>query len=234
MKTETKIRDEEANDLGCLLSRMSADVGQLQTFQVLELLPLLTEEASLHSHPADSFEKWLHLSQLLIANIFVYMFFFFLPSCWTCACLMSSALSFPTASSLLQPCFTSRLWSLWKMSRVRTIMWDWNAAGLSFLSGVCLTRRFLSACSSEEGGGGGVCEVDGSFRHGAAWEWRLLHENVHGNTCRWHAQHPDPCIIHDVAGAFISSYLAHHDQFTPCCVPEIAKILWGSSATFQL
>lgn len=34
---------------------------------------------------------------------------------------MYAAWSFPTVSSLLQPCFTSRLWSLWKTSPVRTL-----------------------------------------------------------------------------------------------------------------
>lgn len=92
---------------------------------------------------------------------------FFFPSCWTCACLMYGALSFPTASSLLQPCFTSRLWSLWKTSRVRKIPRGVETQQDFVSCRRCLTRPFVSACSSEAGGAGGVCEVDGSFCDGA-------------------------------------------------------------------
>lgn len=41
------------------------------------------------------------------------------PSCSTCACLTYDAWSFPTACSLPRPCFTSRLWSWWKMCQVK-------------------------------------------------------------------------------------------------------------------
>lgn len=54
--------------------------------------------------------------------------------------------------------------------------------------------------SSEEGGGRGVREVDGAFRHGAAGGWWVAYENIHRYPCWWHAQHPDPCLLHYMAG----------------------------------
>lgn len=37
--------------------------------------------------------------------------------------------------------------------------------------------------SSEEGGGRGVREVDGAFRHGAAGGWWVAYENIHRYPC---------------------------------------------------
>lgn len=62
--------------------------------------------------------------------------------------------------------------------------------------------------SSEEGGAGGVCQVDGAFCRGATRGWRLLHESIHGNTCRRRAQHPDPRALYDLAGEFFHYILA--------------------------
>lgn len=57
------------------------------------------------------------------------------PSCWICACSMYGALSFPTASWLLRPCFTSRLWTWWKMSQVKTTerLFETGEGGCCFL-----------------------------------------------------------------------------------------------------
>lgn len=47
------------------------------------------------------------------------LFSLFPLSCWTCVCWTCIAWSFPTASSLLQPCFTSPLWRWWRTFQVR-------------------------------------------------------------------------------------------------------------------
>lgn len=83
--------------------------------------------------------------------------------------------------------------------------WEPSHAGLKHKpvlnpNPLLLTLQLLCGCSSEEGGAGGVCEVDGSVCGGATWGRRLLHENIRGNSCGRHAQHPDPRLLHDLAG----------------------------------
>lgn len=61
------------------------------------------------------------------------------------------------------------------------------------------------SCSSEEGGGRGVREVDGAVCGGAPGGRWVGDESVCGNPCGGRAQHPDARRLPDVAGecAFI-------------------------------
>lgn len=74
--------------------------------------------------------------------------------------------------------------------------------GLLFLRFQCRLKRHLApppSCSSEEGGGRGVREVDGPVRRGAARGRRVAAEGVLGNRGGGRAQHPDARRLPDVA-----------------------------------
>lgn len=132
---------------------------------------------------------------------------------------MFVASSFPMASSLRLLCFTSRLWSWWKTFQVKNktntssfeIHSPWvkvlrKHTGKLFLLSWChpwLATFFISSidpCSFEEGGSRGVREVDGAICHGTAGGRWVAYENIHRNPCRWHAQHPVPCLFSYMAG----------------------------------
>lgn len=75
------------------------------------------------------------------------------------------------------------------MSRVRKqarflIGVELKHGSFSFCFSFFLIAPSLCPCSSEEGGGRGVCEVDGAFREGTARGRRVAHENIHRNPRR--------------------------------------------------
>lgn len=144
-------------------------------------------------------QNWLDVFLIDCLPLWCLLVFVWFLSCWTCACWTFVALSFLTASSLLQPCFISPRWSWWKTFQVTDQIIDFFSSASRSVS---LTSCFslVSPPSSEEGGGGGVCEVDGAVRHGTAGVGWAAYEDVCRNPCRWHAQHPAPRPLPDMAG----------------------------------
>lgn len=49
---------------------------------------------------------------------------------------------------------------------------------------------------------GGVCEMDGPFRHVNPWSRQLIPQDIQRNSSRWYAQYPDPCPLLGMAGKF--------------------------------
>lgn len=137
-------------------------------------------------------------------------------SCWICACWMFSVWSILTASLLLPLFFTSRLWNWQRMFQVRRLA----RPSMLFLSSSCavcfklsllgslflishlffesyqplfsyLSLTHLCSCSFEASRVGRLRPMDGTVCYGSAGTWRFTLEEVHQNSFRGHAQHPD-------------------------------------------
>lgn len=85
---------------------------------------------------------------------------------------------------------------------------------------------------------GGVCEMDGPFRHVYSWSRQLSPQDIQRNSSRWHAQYPDPCGLLGMAGKFLHLKLGHNlifsGQFYICTLAHTHNQNLGFNTTVWL